>query len=66
MAITKKDVNNKDRKQLTRPPKEYTQEEQRLIDGYLTRSKMKLLKHKGGQAIVGSLTQREGGHKNKK
>jgi hypothetical protein len=45
-AITKKVVNNKDRKQIARPQHEYTKEEQRLIDGYLTRSKKKPLKHK--------------------
>jgi hypothetical protein len=45
-AITKKGVNNKDCKELARPQQEYTQEEQRLIDDYLTRSKKKPLKHK--------------------
>jgi hypothetical protein len=45
-AITKKGVNNKDRKELARPQHKYTQEEQRLIDDYLTRSKIKPLKHK--------------------
>jgi hypothetical protein len=45
-AITKRGVNNKDCKELARPQQEYTQEEQRLIDDYLTRSKKKPLKHK--------------------
>lgn len=45
-AITKKGVDNKDCKELARPQQEYTQEEQRLIDDYLTRSKKKPLKHK--------------------
>jgi hypothetical protein len=48
VAITKEGVNNKDRKQIARPQHEYTQEEQRLIDDYLTRSKNKPLKHKSG------------------
>jgi hypothetical protein len=46
VAITKKGVNNKDCKELVRPQQKYTQEEQRLIDYYLTRSKNKPLKHK--------------------
>ena len=44
-AITRKGVNNKDREQIARPKHEYTQEEQRLIDEYLTRLKKKPLKH---------------------
>lgn len=48
VAITKKGFNNKDRKQIARPQQKYTQEEQSLIDNYLTRSKMKPLKHKSG------------------
>ena len=47
-AITKKGVNNKDCKELAGPQQEYTQEEQRLIDDYLTRLKKKPLKHKAG------------------
>jgi hypothetical protein len=41
-AITKKGVNNKDCKELAGPQQEYTREEQRLIDDYLTRSKKSL------------------------
>ena len=44
-AITKKGVNNKDCKELAMPQQQYTQEEQRLIDDYLARSKNKPLKH---------------------
>jgi hypothetical protein len=47
-AIAKKRNNYKDCKELKRPSKGYTQEEQRLIDDYLTRSKKKPLKHKVG------------------
>jgi hypothetical protein len=47
-AITKKGVNNKDCKELAGLQQKYTQEEQRLIDDYLTRSKKKPLKHKAG------------------
>ena len=45
-VVTRKGFNKKDRKQIARPQQEYTQEEQRLIDNYLTRSKNKPLKHK--------------------
>ena len=46
-AVTRKEANKKDRKQIAQPQQEYTQEEQELIDDYLTRSKNKPLKHRG-------------------
>jgi len=47
VANTKKGGSNKDLKQIARPQHEYTQEEHRLIDDYLARSKKKPLKHRG-------------------